>query len=42
MSDRSFVYFIIGLVVLHFIVALAYLIYKIMKAPKNNQDKTEE
>lgn len=42
MSDRDFVYFIIGLVLLHFVVAVSYLIYKITKAPKNKQDKTEE
>lgn len=41
MTDRIFIYFIIGLVILHFIAAVIFLIYKIIKAPKNTGNVQE-
>ncbi len=39
MSDRNFVYLIIAIVVGHFIFGVAYLIWKVLTAPKSTDDK---
>jgi len=42
MSDRTFVYIIVAVVVAHFIFAVVYLIWKIYSAPKSdNHDKED-
>lgn len=45
MSDKTFVYIIVAIVMAHFLVAVGYLIWKIYSAPKSNdpsQDSEEE
>jgi len=46
MSDRSFVFLIVAIVVGHFIFAVGYLIWKIRSAPKSsdvdNDDERDE
>jgi hypothetical protein len=44
MSDKQFIYLIFGIVILHIVFGLGFLIYKILKAPKRykNQDDKEE
>lgn len=38
MSDNTFVYIIIAIVIAHFLIGVAYLIYKIMSAPKSSDN----
>lgn len=35
MSDKSFVYLIVGIVIAHFLLGAGYLIWKIYTAPKS-------
>lgn len=42
MSDKTFIYIIVAIVVAHFIFAVAYLIWKIYSAPKSNHSLEEE
>lgn len=42
MSDKILVYIIISIVIAHFLFAAAYLIYKIMKAPKSSNNIKEQ
>jgi hypothetical protein len=42
MSDKTFIYIIVAIVVTHFLFAVGYLIYKIMKAPKRANDSNEQ
>lgn len=42
MSDNTFVYIIIAIVIAHFLFGLAYLIYKIMSAPKSSDNPNEQ
>ena len=39
MSDRSFVYLIVGILIAHFLVAIIYLFYKISSPGKSKEDK---
>jgi hypothetical protein len=41
MSDKTFVYIIVAIVVAHFLFAVGYLIYKIYSAPKSEEDSFE-
>lgn len=41
MSDRTFVYIIVAIVVAHFLFAVGFLIWKIMKAPKSSDSEEE-
>jgi len=38
MSDKTFVYLIIGIVVAHFLFGIGYIIYKISKTPKSSKE----
>ncbi|NOR88414.1 MAG: hypothetical protein GQ527_12470 [Bacteroidales bacterium] len=38
MSDRAFVYLIVSIIVAHFIFGVAYLFWKIYKAPKSDEN----
>ena len=40
MSDKSFVYLIVGIIIAHFIFGVAYLVWKIYTAPKSDNDKS--
>lgn len=42
MSNPFFVYLIIGLVIAHFLFAVGFLIYKILKAPKSEDENTDK
>jgi len=42
MSNPFFIYLIIGLIIAHFLFAVAFLIYKIMKAPKSEGENTDK
>ncbi len=42
MSDNTFIYIIVAIVVAHFLFAVGYLLYKIIKAPKNSTESTEQ
>jgi len=42
MQNNAFVYLVIAVVIAHFIFAVGYLIYKIMKAPKRSNESTEQ
>jgi len=41
MSDQTFVYIIIAIVVAHFLFAVGYLIWKIVNAPKSSDSEEE-
>lgn len=41
MSDKTFVFIIVAIVIAHFLFAVGYLIWKIARAPKS-QDSEEE
>ncbi len=38
MSDKSFVYLVVGIVIAHFIFAVAYLLWKVYYAPKSDSN----
>jgi Na+-transporting methylmalonyl-CoA/oxaloacetate decarboxylase gamma subunit len=42
MTDNTFVFIIIAIVVAHFLFGIGYLIYKIMKAPKSSDNTNEQ
>jgi len=42
MSDKSFVYLIVGIVVAHFLFGVAYLIWKVYTAPKSSDNNRKE
>lgn len=42
MPSKTFVYIILAIVIAHFLLAVGYLIYKIMKAPKSTDEETEQ
>jgi hypothetical protein len=42
MSDRSFVFLIVAIVVGHFLFAVGYLIWKIRTAPKSDDISSED
>lgn len=42
MSNNTFVYIIIAIVIAHFLFGLAYLIYKIMSAPKSSDNPNDQ
>lgn len=42
MPDNRFVYLIIAIVIAHFLFAVSFLIYKILKAPKSENDSNKK
>jgi ABC-type sulfate transport system permease component len=42
MDDRTFVYLIVAIIIAHFLFGVAYLIYKVMKAPKSSDEESEQ
>lgn len=38
MSDKSFIYLIVGIVIAHFLFGVGYLIWKIYTAPKSDSN----
>lgn len=41
-KDNTFVYIIVAIVAIHFLLAIGYLVFKIMKAPKSNDHFSEK
>jgi len=42
MPNSNFVFIIIAIIIAHFVFGVGYLIYKIMTAPKNQEQKNEQ
>ena len=42
MTDNTFVYIIVAIVIAHFLFGVGYLIYKIVMAPKSSDNSSEQ